>query len=351
MGAARGLMVCWRIPGVCVLLGVALAAAPARAGGIKDADLSLRLPAALTRFAPYADVAAVGGASAASKWSSSVNPASVAWQPIPGTLHLSFSPQYADILFREGTELHIASEAVTLDTGCAGTLQPALAQVWSNRATTRQGLDFGIDMDFAQVQWATRISNDWAVGANFNYAKSHTQFDLLDMPVSDSHSDAYGWRFGVLRRLTDRLLAGIVGDYGFSRDRTVVHDFLGLGVGDIGISDTTHQFAVRPGVSYEYAKDSAVYADYQFAAFRNDTGRLHVNRFFMGVDHAITKGLFVRGGAALDTCGNASWTTGIGIYPSDRISIDIAYQQNMFPELEREFGRSQTLTVSLGFTF
>ena len=45
--------------------------------GFEEVDLSLRFPAALSRFSSYADVAAVGGASAGSKWGSSINPASI----------------------------------------------------------------------------------------------------------------------------------------------------------------------------------------------------------------------------------------------------------------------------------
>jgi hypothetical protein len=47
-----------------------LAAGVARAEGLNDKSLSLRLPAAMSRFATYSDVAGVGGASAGSKWSS-----------------------------------------------------------------------------------------------------------------------------------------------------------------------------------------------------------------------------------------------------------------------------------------
>ena len=34
-----------------------------------------------------------------------------------------------------------------------------------------------------------------------------------------------------------------------------------------------------------------------------------------------------------------------------QIKIDLAYQDNMFPELEVEFGRSRTLTVSVSLVF
>jgi len=64
----------------------------AYADGLDNKDFSLRFPAALSRFSSYADVAATGGASAGSKWQSSVNPAATAWQSIPGSYHLLLNP-------------------------------------------------------------------------------------------------------------------------------------------------------------------------------------------------------------------------------------------------------------------
>ena len=340
---------------VALLAGAVALAASGRAAAddISQEALSLRLPAALTRFAPYGDVAGVGGASAGSKWSSSVNPASVAWEP---DLRLSVSPQYSNVHFEEHLSLHIAAESLTADLGDCGRIQPALAQVRSTKSTTRQGLDFRLDMDLVQVQWARKVDADTAVGVNFNFTKSRQQYDLGRVAVSDSDSETYGWRLGVLRRLCDdlgggRVLGGVVFDYAFSPSRTTMYDFLGLGTGDQRIKDTAHQFVLRPGVSWEYKKDSAVYADYLFGSFHDDTGRLRVHRFMVGVDHEVVEGLFSRGGVTMDTHGNTAWACGVGIYPCDRVAIDLAYQDNMFPELEVEFGRSRTLTVSVSFSF
>jgi len=338
-----------------LLVGAALVTGGrASADDISKEALSLRLPAALTRFAPYADVAGVGGASAGSKWSSSVNPASVAWE---GDLHLSVTPQYANVHFDEHLNLHVAAESLTADLGGGfGRIQPSLAQVRSTKSTTRQGFDFRLDMDLVQVQWARKVDDDTAVGANFNFTKARQQYDRGAAAVSDSDSETYGWRFGVLRRLGDdlaggRLLGGLVFDYAFSPSRTTMYDFLGLGVGNQRTKDTVHQYVLRPGVSWEYKKDSAVYADYLFGSFHDDTGRLRVHRFMVGVDHEVVDGLFARGGVTMDTHGNTAWACGVGIYPCDRFSIDLAYQANLFPELDMEFGRSRTLTVSVSLTF
>jgi hypothetical protein len=328
-----------------------LAAGAAQAAGFEDKSLSLRMPAAFSRFATYGDVAGVGGASAGSKWASSVNPASVAWAPIPGDLHVSLSPQYSNVHFAEGLSLDVAAEALTWNVGDLGTFQPSLAQVRSNTGATRQGLDFDINMDMVQTQWAKKITDNWALGANFNYTKSRSDFDMAGTPVSDTTSETYGFRFGTLNRMADKLLGGVVFDYAFTPARTVLHDFMGFGIGDTRSTDMGHQFILRPGLSYEYMKDSVIYADYQYGVFRDGTGSLAVNRFYTGVDHSICEWLFVRAGVALDTKGNASWTTGLGLYPTKRFSIDVGYQDNMFPELAHEFGRSRTVTVSISFSF
>jgi len=135
------------------------------------------------------------------------------------------------VCFQEDLTLQVAAEALTWQTPGYGAFQPALAQIRSSEATTRQGLDFNFDMALAQLQWAKRV-----------------------------------------------------------------------------------------------------------------------HRFMVGVDHNIIKGLFFRTGMTLDIRGNASWACGLGIYPTDWLAIDIGYQNDMFPELETEFGCSRTFTISVSLS-
>jgi len=342
--AARHLAAVWAV-GV-----LAATAGQAAAEDIEDKALSLRLPAALTRFAPYGDVAGVGGASAGSKWASSVNPASVAWER---DVCCSVTPQYSNVRFDEDLSLNVTAEAAIFDLNETDRLQPALAQARTEEATTRQGLDYRLEMDLVQVQWARRVDEDWAFGANFNYTKAHADYDLGPLPVSNSESETYGWRFGVLRRLcggggeAGMLLGGLVFDYAFSPSRTTLY----TAAGNQRVKDTGHQFVLHPGLAWYYEKDSAVYADYLYGSFHDDSGRLQVHRFQVGVDQEIVKGVFGRAGVTMDASGNTAWAVGVGIYPSEWVSIDVAYQDNMFPELEPEFGESRTLTLSFSFSF
>lgn len=336
-----------------IALSIVLAASGdhACAGGFDDDDFSLRFPAALSRFSSYADVAAVGGASAGSKWQSSVNPSSTAWQSIEGSYHLSLSPQYSQIIFEEGTVLNVMSESVTRDCREFGTVQLSLAQVRSNESDIRApmpGFEFGYDMDYVQAQWGRRLSDDCAVGGNVNYSSSEVINNIGAARYLDSSSDSYGLRVGALCRIAEKLLGGAVVDYSESPSTTTLYDLFGSGTGDVRVDDRTKQFTLRAGPSYEYRKDSTVSLDYQYGSLNNDTGTMEVHRMFAGVDHRIVEAFFVRGGLALDNHGNTSWTGGLGIYPSKQVSIDVGYQYDMFPEIQAEFGRSQLVTVSIG---
>lgn len=341
----------------CILL--ASCGSLAYADGYEDKNFSLRFPAALSRFSSYADVAAVGGASAGSKWQSSVNPASTAWQNLPGSYRISLNPQYSAIMFEKGTNLHVISESVTKQFENLGTLQVSLAQVRSNERPQITPPDlawiaplqykFAYDMNYGQVQWGKHLTDDFALGLNFNYAASEVTNNIGTDKFVGSTSDSYGVRAGALYRLATNLLGGIVVDYSQSPSTTTIYDIWGGAAGgDVITEDTTKQFMVRVGPSYEYMKDSTINLDYQYGAFRNDTGTMKVHRMFAGIDHRIIDALFIRGGFALDNEGNKSWTAGLGIYPLKQLSIDVGYQYNMFPEIESEFGRSQLVSISLG---
>ncbi len=328
----------------------ALISRSVRASDLDDKDFSLRFPAALSRFASYGDVAAVGGASAASKWGSSINPASADWLAREQNVPLSVNPQYSFLRFEEGTHLHVASLTPTFNLKDWGSLQPTVAVVRSNETAMKTGLDFDFEMEHYQLQWGKRLE-DWGFGLNLNYAPSETRFDYGSAPVARTDSDSYGVRAGGLAQCTEKLRAGLVLDYGLSDSDTVYYDFMNFGFGDVKTDDTSHQYAVRPGLSYEYKKDSAVFLDYQFFHIRNDYGDLHASRLLMGIDHELVDGFFVRTGGAFDEYGNAAVTGGVGIYPTDWLTLDIGYQYNMFPELEPEFGRAHSLVCSLGVAF
>jgi hypothetical protein len=335
---------------VAVFIASAYSAQLAFADGSDKSDFSLRFPAALGRFSPYADVAATGGASAGSKWQSSVNPAATAWQDIQGSRHWSFSPQYSQIAFHEGTVLQVLSGSITRASNRWGTSQVTLAHARSNDRAMRAPLPdyrFSYHMDYLQCQWGRRLFEAATLGASVSFAPSEVTTTFGAEPHTRTSSDTYGLRVGALYRAAQNLLAGIVVDYSQSPSATTTQDIFEVGIGGVCVDDRTRQFSVRAGSSYEYRQDSTVNLDYQYGSLENDTGGMDVHRMLAGVDHRIADALFARAGCCLDHHSNMSWTGGLGIYLHRQISTDVGYQYDMFPEIKSEFGTSDLVTVSV----
>lgn len=325
----------------------------ALANDIKNFEFGLRLPAALSSFASYADVAAMGGAQAASEWSSSINPASAAWPHKDQKYRNAISPQFTGVRFTEGTSLYIAAEAVTAEIGQFGVLLPAAAQVWSNHEEASNGLGFQFDAQYYQMQWGKLIAPDWAIGANFNVSSSDTRLDIERMEVARTRNESYNFRFGALRQATDKVRLGIVFEYSFSPSRTDLPIITPLGLGTLRIENTGNSFLLRPGISWEYLPDCHLYGDYQAGVFYDDdTQPLWVHRFPIGIEHSLVKNiLYARAGTVIDTRGTVAVTGGVGLYLSRRASLDLGYQHNVFTEIRKEFGSSQTFVVSVGLGF
>jgi hypothetical protein len=328
-----------------------LAATTVKADSFADKPFSLRFPAALSRFSPYADVAGTGGASAASAWSSSVNPASGDWTKLEGQLHLAVSPQYSAIVFDAGTVLQSGTMNLTWNAGDWGTFQLTATSAWSNDSATHQGVNFQYDMQYGLLQWGKRMNDQWAIGAAFSGAMNQTTFTQGPITLADSDGQSYDVRAGLIYSPDKRLRFGVVADYGWMPSNTSGLALTDFGLMPFEISDTTRQMLLRVGAAWEYAEQSTIYLDYQYGRFCDGGGNLEVHRLYGGADQRVFKWLFVRGGVAADNSGNFAGTTGLGVYPTDNVFIDIAYQYDMFPELTTDFGRSNTFTICLSILF
>ena len=321
---------------------------------LSDYEFSLRFPAANSRFASYADVAALGGAQAGSEWASSVNPASAAW-PHPSRKYLySFAPQFATVLFSAGTRLDVFFEALTLDAGAWGTFLPSAAQVRSNRSTNRQGSGFELEADYFQLQWGKLVTKHWAVGAMFGLSRADTRFRVDGREVGRSRGETYTYRAGVVHQAWETLRVGAVLEYASSpsRNRALAFDPATSTLTPVGSSDTTQELLLRTGLTWRCAKGCDLYVDYHGGVFKNDAGKLWVHRFPIGLEQTVVADiLFARLGTTLDTRGNVAVTAGVGLSLGARASLDLAYQRDNFPEVRHEFGVSDSFVMSLGVGF
>ncbi len=338
---------------VCGFLFILLSqgTAPLRGDVYKDKSFSLRFPAALGRFSPYSDVGAGGGASVGSKWASSYNPASADWDTREGAAALGFTPQFSYLDFNGGNAVCVTAESFVIRDPQLGTFIPICFQAHSNHHATSEGIDFEYDMNACQIQWSKRFTDDMALGWAFQYNRSTTDFEWGPYRLSTTEADGYAVRLGALYRPVERWFVGLATDVGFMPADTKMPPFPGGPPVTITSHDTACSFTVRPGIGYYYQKESAVYLDYDYSRYDDDSGELNLHRMFAGVDHNLFTGFFVRTGLSLDFRGPVGWTTGLGFYPNDWFTIDAAFQEAFFPELRPDFGTARNFMVSLGLSF
>jgi len=149
------------------------------------------------------------------------------------------------MMFQKGTVLHVISESVTKEFDNFGTLQFSLAQIRSNERDALQETfgsktKFSDRMDYAQMQWGKKFTNDFAIGANFNYSYSEITSKIDELKLYDSSSNSYGIRLGTLYRLAPNLLGGLVADYSWSPSNTTIYyDAFIPGAGYTLTKDTT----------------------------------------------------------------------------------------------------------------
>ena len=345
---------------------MSLAAPCAMAGGSDygDKDFSVRLPPAFVRFT---EVSTLGGETVANRYSSASNPASAGWLSWPSKYGLIAAPYYSQINFDSGMRLHLYGQSVTWDSGQWGVFQPTLSQIRTDHTRDRQGMTFDYSVDTAQLQWGKRYGN-LGVGADFNFARARIERNgvvtqnVMGQAVparvdTDSTAESYRWRLGGLWQPADKWLTGLIFEYGFQPFRSKSRVTIPMPEGMPAVTKTIQndgtqqQYILRPGVSYEYAKMSTIYVDYQYGNFISPRDHLISHRFNAGVDHRVFDWLMARVGPSIDVRGNVGISCGLSAFLSTWCSLNVGYQYNMLPEIEREFGRAQTIQAALAFRF
>jgi hypothetical protein len=330
-----------------------------RADDFAGKDFSLRLPAALGRFEPFADVAAKGGSSAALPFGSSNNPAAGAWNypdgfdnnGKPTNYRMMLSGQYSNVAFDNGTQLHFASDSINFGTAETGVLRLDTGAITSNERMVRNlPASFGFDLGGGRLNYAKRFG-DLSIGATAGYLHSTTTFSAGGTNIVDAEKDIWNFRLGALwNPAKSNWFLGVVSTYIYGpTDTSALVRLPGGRTLLLNSSDTTNQFTVQPGIAYHWRRDDHIqgyiHADYQFVNLSNSTGSLTEHRFLAGVDIPIHKAIYARAGVFTDAKGNTGWSSGVGIYLDHHVLLDLAYQNNNFPEVARELGRSRTLNA------
>jgi hypothetical protein len=230
-----------------------------------------------------------------------------------------------------------------------GVFRLDLGLITSNEATVLNlPAAFDFELGGFRLNYAKMLSNNFSLGGSAGYGRSETEFKAQGFDFADAVKNIWNFRLGGMWRPEgSSCLFGLNTTYIYGPTDTTTLTPTPAGLLRRSFSDPTHQFTVQPGIAYEYTQYALAHLDYQMVHLSNNTGNLTEHRFKAGTDIKIFEFLYLRGGGYVDVRGDTGWTAGLGFYPSKHLFIDLAYQNNNFPELTSEFGRSRTLNASV----
>ncbi len=331
-----------------VILLFALLSSLARAQqGIPNLDSKISV--ALSRVEFYGDVVAMGGASIGSPYSSSSNPAALAWlAESSGSRYLN--PQYYQTQFDDGLDLDVYALSVGDFKFMKGIVSPFYVQAEANSGG-QFGLDFNFTVHSLPISYAQRINNRWAVGSSLVLTQSESDIRLNGLSVQQSESQGtdIDVTLGALMQASDRWLLGAVLQTGSATNRTTQLDPLTFQTVATNLKNSNH--GIRLGLSYDLKEYRRIYADLSHYNFDVNNTKESVTRLHLGLQWPVHQYWILRVGANRDDQRDVVTTAGLGFYPNDQFGLELAYQHNPFPELESIFGDSETWGISGYWTF
>lgn len=327
-------------------------------------DFSLRFPTSLSHLSPFGEVAGKAGVGAASVWGTSPNPASVSWgfQENPCShekyVHADYavSGQFTNLIFDAGQELRFFTQALVMDLGEAGAFRFGFVKADSNERMIRGfPVAFDFDLTGGRLDWGYKLNDDIRIGLGGGYSDSVTAFRAQQFDAIRTQRETWSLRAGFNASLNeeDCWMFGVFGDYGQGRNNSAT--LLPSPTGQLVAGrekETVDQFILRSGLAMALDTQRTSWAnlDYEWSRFAIPSETLNNHRVLLGADYLI-KVVHVRGGTFIDSRGNAGWTAGLGFHLPKLVHIDLAYQSEAFPEVQQEFGRSQTINLSVAFVW
>ena len=330
----------------CILLIVwALCSSLLRgADELMNAPFALRFPAAFTHFSPFADVAAKGGASAASPFGSSSNLAGIAWSFQPQEFDYLASANYDFLTFDSGTELHLSTQTLAFDVAELGVFRWAMIEFQSNRSLIRTApVHYEFELLGTRLDWSKRFG-DFGLGAGLGFTRAETLFSTATVRLADSEKDNWTGRLSIQRQWGQRWLIGATADYGLGRTEVLRESVPGVFRRSL---ETSQQWMLQTGLAYLITPKTAAHLDYQYAHLTHEAEELAFHRCAVGTDIPVLSWLILRTGGAVDQWGNLGFSGGLAWLPRRGATVNLAYQNGMFPVLDREFGNAQMFNLSV----
>jgi len=347
-----------------------LTATSADAGDFANKPFLFRALLALDRSSNYASTAG-RQASVAFPGESSVNPAANDFARSQRTSR----PQYFTL-----TSINAVSDSDAWITALAGTLSysspgggtwsPAYAYTDTIDSNNTVGLQNIIRSHEFFLGYSKAISESWSFGAQGRLSSAFFREESFrrDVGFQPIRADTDIWGIdvsvGAMGRTSSRHSLGFVATIGWSDAEVEVTNLTSLGPlppgTELDRSDgSARVWSLAGGYGYTPSENFGIFTDLQYVYMsaedklvaRFDDRSIDTTRLSVGIEARPSAKIALRVGTTVDT--QEAWTVsaGAGIYIFKGIPIDLAYQYNAAPELEKELGQINIFSASLAFAF
>jgi hypothetical protein len=345
-----------------------LAAIPARAG-FDEAPFELRLFLAVDRQSNYSSTLA-RQASIAALEGGSANPGAVAFR------ERSEPTTTVTATLVEAPATGGRSGFATPDSlRWQGPGQGTIALAYAYTDTRNGGGDNGFVHALRSDEWIAgdgrRLGEQVAAGVTIRLTSGTIVNDtfapaLADLPIRNRTTFlSPDVSVGIAAEPTPSTSVGLSGGYGRAQARSTVTNLAPLTIPVMpGIivnvpagavlehpDDVISTFALRAGGGYRPDAATGIYVDLVGVRLSTDhSGSENIGRMALGVERRAGDAWMFRSGVGIDTIGAVNWSAGFGYRPSPGFEVDVAFQTNAAPELNRDLGHTRLLAASLAWT-
>ena len=334
-----------------------LGSATAALAGVNE-PFDYRLTLSFDRLTNFTDVVARGNASVAHPLGSSANPAADDFlQDPPFDFHALVTATVNYVSTSASTEVVGKSSTALIRIPHGGTLAFTGIRTDMTDGSSENGNQYNLYSNEGVFRYSLKLTPKWAVGAELHIVDSSLDINSgSGFGVQQQSTDGLGLlpAIGTMYEVNKQLMIGAMAGIGTTHAKTNLTIFdprVAPVPFTAHVEDNVFSMDLRAGVGYHPVEELGLFLDGQYRHLNSDLGSADVGRAFGGVEWYPQKWMVLRVGGSIDTWGEATGSTGIGIYAFKPLLIELGYAYNNFPEVRDEFGVAHVFSASLVLLF
>ena len=244
-----------------------------------------------------------------------------------------------------------------------GSLKVAYAYTDTKDKSNTENLDNRVKSDEFFLGYSRMLGHDFSIGIQGRIVNADIDQETLLAELGyspagiDTDLRSFDLKIGILYSKDKTWFYGSTIGIGYSDTTSEISNMRQLGSIPPGmrlfeINDNQNIFSFQSGLGYKPTENFGLFTDVSYYSIDSKTsGIVDTYQLSIGFDYNSSEKTTFMGGATIDRNNELTVSTGLQLFLTDTIPLDIAYQYNAIPEIKKEFGRFEALTFSVAIPF